>query len=215
MKQVKGQSETTPTLSPNDAFAGYEVFVWQIFGAGSKGPPHEHGSYVRQAYRDNVAMEQARGDNPYKFGVVSGSDSHVTVVPYRQDNFFGLHGTALSPAGVTQRLLSPRTAAPFKRFSGVSSTVPVSARLRRSVDGFEPPGPCVRPVPIHSFVCGVSRRVIIEGRVRSSPAARRALRGGRACHVCPARIRDAPCQHTRPFSPDVHRIAARLNFAAP
>ena len=38
-------------------------------------------------------MEQARGFNPYKFGVVSGSDSHVSVVPYRQKNFFGVHGT--------------------------------------------------------------------------------------------------------------------------
>jgi len=91
LKQVKGQSETTPGLSPNDEFARYEVFVWQLLGA--KGPPREYGSYVRQAYKDGVAMEQARGFNPYKFGVVAGSDSHVTAVPYRQENFFGVHGT--------------------------------------------------------------------------------------------------------------------------
>jgi len=92
MKQVKGQSETTPGLSPNDEFANYEVFVWHILGA--KGPPpREYGSYVRQAYKDGVAMEQARGFNPYKFGLVSGSDSHVSAVPYRQENFFGVHGT--------------------------------------------------------------------------------------------------------------------------
>ena len=91
MKQVKGQSETTPGLSPNDEFAAYEVFVWQLLGA--KGAPKEYGSYVRQAYRDGIAMEQARGYNPYKFGVVSGSDAHVTVVPYREDNFLGVHGT--------------------------------------------------------------------------------------------------------------------------
>jgi hypothetical protein len=92
MKQVKGQSETTPGLSPNDEFANYEVFVWLLLGA--KGAPREYGSYVRQAYKDGVAMEQARGFNPYKFGVVSGSDSHVATVPYRQNNFFGVHGTA-------------------------------------------------------------------------------------------------------------------------
>jgi Protein of unknown function (DUF3604) len=91
LKQVKGQSETTPALSPNDEFAGYEVFVWQLLGA--KGAPALHGSYVRQAYRDGVALEQARGFNPYKFGVVGGSDAHVTAVPYRQDNFFGVHGS--------------------------------------------------------------------------------------------------------------------------
>ena len=91
MKQVKGQSETTPGLSPNDEFANYEVFVWHILG--KKGPPpREYGSYVRQAYKDGVAMEQARGFNPYKFGLMSGSDSHVGTVPYRQNNFFGVHG---------------------------------------------------------------------------------------------------------------------------
>jgi hypothetical protein len=91
MKQVKGQSETTPGLSPNDEFANYEVFVWQLLGA--KGAPRENGSYIRQAYRDGVAFEQARGFNPYRFGAVGGSDSHVSVVPYRQKNFFGVHGT--------------------------------------------------------------------------------------------------------------------------
>ncbi|MCB1965139.1 MAG: DUF3604 domain-containing protein, partial [Candidatus Accumulibacter sp.] len=92
MKQVKGQSETTPGLSPNDEFANYEVFVWHLLG--KKGPPpQEYGSYIRQAYKDGVAMEQARGFNPYKPGVVGGSDSHVSVVPYRQKNFFGVHGT--------------------------------------------------------------------------------------------------------------------------
>jgi hypothetical protein len=91
LKQVKGQSETTPTLSPNDEFADYEVFVWHLLG--TKGPTVEYGSYVRQAYRDGIALEQARGFNPYEMGVVGGSDSHVSVVPYRQKNFFGVHGT--------------------------------------------------------------------------------------------------------------------------
>ncbi len=93
LKQVKGQSETTPGLSPNDEFARYEVFVWQLMGAKAA-PPREHGSYIRQAYRDGLAMGQAKGINPYKFGVVSGSDAHVGSVPYRQDNFHGVHGTA-------------------------------------------------------------------------------------------------------------------------
>jgi hypothetical protein len=90
LKQVKGQSETTPGLSPNDEFASYEVFVWQLLG--SKGAPIEQGSYVRQAYKDGIVLGQARGFNPYKFGVVGGSDSHVASVPYRQENYFGVHG---------------------------------------------------------------------------------------------------------------------------
>lgn len=90
LKQVKGQSETTPGLSPNDEFAGYEVVSWQLLG--SKADPRDYGGYIRQAYKDGVAMQHARGYNPYKFGVVSGSDSHSTAVPYRQKNFFGVHG---------------------------------------------------------------------------------------------------------------------------
>jgi hypothetical protein len=92
LKQVKGQSETTPLLSPNDEFAGYEVFVWQLLGA--KGTRRDYGSYVRQAYKDGLSFQHARGFNPYRFGLVSGSDSHVGTVPYRQDNYFGVHGTA-------------------------------------------------------------------------------------------------------------------------
>jgi len=92
MKQVKGQSETTPGLSPNDEFANYEVFVWKVLG-GSGGPPRQHGSYARQALKDGLSMQQSLGVNPYRFGAMGGSDSHVSVVPYRQDNFFGVHGT--------------------------------------------------------------------------------------------------------------------------
>ena len=37
-------------------------------------------------------MQQARGYNPYKMGVVGASDSHNTVIPYSQANNFGSHG---------------------------------------------------------------------------------------------------------------------------
>ena len=90
LKQVKGQSETTPGLSPNDEFANYEVVVWQLLGY--KGDPRNFGSYIRQAYKDGLALQDTLGFNPYKFGVVSGSDTHSTAVPYRQKNFFGVHG---------------------------------------------------------------------------------------------------------------------------
>jgi hypothetical protein len=90
LKQAKGQSETTPGLSPNDEFANYEVVEWQLLG--STGDPRNYGSYIRQAYKDGLALQDRLGLNPYKFGVVSGSDTHSTAVPYRQKNFFGIHG---------------------------------------------------------------------------------------------------------------------------
>ena len=93
IKQIKGQSETHPLLSPNDEFASYELQSFLIGLPGDNGRiPHIVGSYARQALKDGVAMQDTRGYNPYKFGFVAGSDSHNSGVPYRQTNFFGGHG---------------------------------------------------------------------------------------------------------------------------
>jgi len=89
--QVKGQSETTPYLSPEDEFADFNVFVWLLLGA--EGTPTDYGSYMRLALRDGIAMQGALGYNPYKFGFVAGSDSHSAASAYRHDDYFGEHGT--------------------------------------------------------------------------------------------------------------------------
>jgi uncharacterized protein DUF3604 len=91
MKQVKGQSETHPLLSPSDEFANYEIFSL-LLGNPAGRIPHVIGSYARQALKDGLALEDTKGFNPYKFGFGGGSDSHATGVPYRQNNFFGAHG---------------------------------------------------------------------------------------------------------------------------
>ena len=95
IKQIKGQSETHPLLSPTDEFANYEIY------SGLLGLPPDigridriHGSFARQAYKDGIAMQDTRGYNPYKFGMAGGSDSHNTGSPYRQDNFYGGHASA-------------------------------------------------------------------------------------------------------------------------
>ncbi|HSP96294.1 MAG TPA: DUF3604 domain-containing protein [Candidatus Dormibacteraeota bacterium] len=90
--QMKGQSETHPLLSPNDEFASYAIST-ALLGL----PPtvgriaRIQGSYGRQALKDGLTMQDVRGYNPYKFGMVGGSDSHNTGAPYRHDNFFGGH----------------------------------------------------------------------------------------------------------------------------
>jgi hypothetical protein len=93
IKQVKGQSETHPLLSPNDEFANYEITSFLIGLPDASGRvPHIVGSYARQALKDGLTMQDTQGYNPYKFGIVSGSDSHNTGSPYRQNNFYGGHG---------------------------------------------------------------------------------------------------------------------------
>ena len=92
IKQIKGQSETHPLLSPNDEFASYELFTGLLGMPPDVGRvDHIKGSFARQALMDGIAMQDTRGYNPYKFGFGAASDSHNTGSPYRHDNFYGGH----------------------------------------------------------------------------------------------------------------------------
>jgi Protein of unknown function (DUF3604) len=90
MNQLKGTSETHPTLSPNDEFANFEILNYLLGGA--QRAPKLSGSYIREAFQNGLAMQDTRGYNPYRFGVVGASDSHDTAVGYTQSNYFGGHG---------------------------------------------------------------------------------------------------------------------------
>ena len=79
IKQIKGQSETHPLLSPNDEFANYEIGNYLLGLDGESGRVNSiTGSYARQALKDGLTMQDTRGYNPYKFGIAGGSDSHNT-----------------------------------------------------------------------------------------------------------------------------------------
>ena len=81
IQQLKGASETHPALSPNDEFARHEILEY-LLGDVDRAP-RLHGSYIREGYENGLAMQDTRGYNPYKFGVVGASDTHGTAaVPY-------------------------------------------------------------------------------------------------------------------------------------
>ncbi len=90
MQQLKGASETHPALSPNDEFARHEILEYLLGGVDRA--PRLHGSYIREAYQNGLAMQDTRGYNPYRFGLVGASDTHGTAMSYTQSNFFGGHG---------------------------------------------------------------------------------------------------------------------------
>ena len=90
IQQLKGASETHPALSPNDEFARHEILEYLL--GGVERAPSLHGSYIREAYENGLAMQDTRGFNPYKFGVVGASDTHDTVASYTQSTYFGGHG---------------------------------------------------------------------------------------------------------------------------
>jgi hypothetical protein len=90
IRQIKGTSETTPELSPDDEFAGYELMSFLLGHDNSTSNPH--GSYIREAYENGLLLQAQRGYNPYKMGIVGASDSHDTSVAYTQKGFTGGHG---------------------------------------------------------------------------------------------------------------------------
>jgi len=92
IKQIKGQSETHPLLSPTDEFANYELSLGLLGAKPTDGRIDRlRGSYGRQALKDGITMQDVNGYNPYKFGMAGGSDAHNSASPYRHDNFFGGH----------------------------------------------------------------------------------------------------------------------------
>ena len=100
ISQVKGQSETVPALSPNDEFANFAIFD-TLIGRKTKSDPE--GSYVRDAYGRGLVIERRVGVNPYKFGVVGGSDIHNGLSTSEENAFaggaFGIDPQTLVPEG--------------------------------------------------------------------------------------------------------------------
>ena len=85
--QVKGTSETHPQLSPNDEWSNFEIYDNLI---GGQLPSYvTDGSFVRQGLARGLAIEKDLGVNPFKFGVIGSSDTHVSAGAYGEESFFG------------------------------------------------------------------------------------------------------------------------------
>lgn len=91
VSQIKGTSMTHPALSPNDEFADFEIYAF-TFSAGAPPPSKPQHSYVRQAIKNGLALEQEIGANPFQFGFIGSSDSHNASNPVEEDNFTGKIG---------------------------------------------------------------------------------------------------------------------------
>jgi len=99
MTQVKGTSETHPLLSPEDEFADHELYEILV------GMPTESdkvpGSFVRQSLAIGMRFEEEIGANPYQFGFIGSSDTHVSAPSLSEEEHFGKfsHDTALEQRG--------------------------------------------------------------------------------------------------------------------
>ena len=87
--QVKGTSETHPDLSPNDEWADFEIYTRLL---GSYDVSETNGSYIRQAYSMGLKLNEEQGFNPFRFGLVAASDSHVVGGAYAENDYWSKVG---------------------------------------------------------------------------------------------------------------------------
>jgi hypothetical protein len=88
--QTKGTGEAHPVLSPNDEFAGFEIWdKGNLDGSVAKKKEMLEFEYARSAYKNGLKLEQTLGTNPYKFGLVGSSDAHTGLSALEEENFFG------------------------------------------------------------------------------------------------------------------------------
>jgi hypothetical protein len=88
--QIKGQSEAHPRLSPNDEFlTGYELWDKGNLIVVPKKPGMLEHEYARDALKNGLKVEQDLGVNPFKFGLVGGTDAHTGLAAVEEDNFYG------------------------------------------------------------------------------------------------------------------------------
>jgi len=87
--QVKGTSDTHPALSPNDEWADFEIMSVKV---ATDDPSQPSGSYVREAFLSGLMLEETQGFNPFAFGVIGSSDSHVSAGSFEEDDYWGKIG---------------------------------------------------------------------------------------------------------------------------
>jgi Protein of unknown function (DUF3604) len=112
--QIKGTSETFPTLSPNDEFAGFEQWDYTL-SADYQRPKNRKGSFARQALLDGMSQEAGGAGNPFKYGFIGDTDTHNAAASHEEFNFTGkfafennakerLTGVHGAPAGQVQQI---------------------------------------------------------------------------------------------------------------
>jgi len=88
--QMKGQSESHPSLSTTDEFAvGYEIWDRGNLAMVPKKPGMIEHEYLRQALKDGLKVDQDLGANPFKYGMAGGTDTHNGLTAAEEDNFYG------------------------------------------------------------------------------------------------------------------------------
>ncbi len=90
--QIKGQSMVHPDLSPNDEFANFEIYQHTLGRGEPRKQSKPSGSFVRDALKNGLALEQSIGGNPFQFGFIGSTDGHNGASNQEEDNNVGKSG---------------------------------------------------------------------------------------------------------------------------
>ena len=89
LTQMKGQSESHPSLSPADEFASWDLWDTGNLNGVVKSPGMVRTEYYREALKNGLKIEAKLGTNPFKYGAESGTDTHTGLMTAEEDNFWG------------------------------------------------------------------------------------------------------------------------------
>jgi len=95
--QIKGTSDSHPSLSPNDEWADFERYEVLI---GSTVPVViDAGSFVRPSLARGLGLETTLGSNPYEMGVIGSSDTHIAAGSFLEEKHWGKFPADGTPVG--------------------------------------------------------------------------------------------------------------------
>ena len=97
ISQIKGTSETHPELSPNDEFAGFELWDYTL-SADYERPTNRAGSYARQALLDGLSLADRGLGNPFQFGFIGDTDTHNAAASNEEANYTGKFAFEAEPS---------------------------------------------------------------------------------------------------------------------
>jgi len=87
--QMKGDGEAHPVLSTDDEFADFENWdVGNLDLTELKTAEMLPGEYARSGLQRGLQLEDSLGVNPFKFGMIGASDTHVGLTTMENNNFF-------------------------------------------------------------------------------------------------------------------------------
>jgi hypothetical protein len=89
VSQIKGQSESHPSLSPNDEFSSWDLWDRGNLNGEPKKPGMYRAEYWREGLKSGLKLDAALGANPFKYGANAATDTHTGLPTADEDNFWG------------------------------------------------------------------------------------------------------------------------------